>query len=269
MPVMQLSDGTELHFREQGNGSPVLLVHGFPLNGSMWNQQLESLAKQCRVLVPDLRGFGENRPAATEILTMGSFAADLDEFLTRLEITEPVHFCGLSMGGYIAFAFVKQFRSRVNSLILCDTKATDDSPEARQGRLETAERVLREGTEFLAAAMLEKLLSPFSIREQPALVAEVQNMIRSTPPQTIAAALRGMAARPDSSPQLESLDLPVLAVVGEDDSLTTPAQMHQMALSMPQTRVVEILKGGHLAPLEQPAAVNSAILEFLHAVDAG
>ena len=116
---------------ERGEGIPLLLVHGFPLDHSMWTAQIDRFCTHCRVIAPDLPGFGRS-PAVGDKVGMAQFADELTELLDVLEIAEPVVFCGLSMGGYIAFQFWRRHRSRLRGLVLCDSRATADSPEAAQ-----------------------------------------------------------------------------------------------------------------------------------------
>lgn len=258
--------GVRLAVEVRGQGPAVLLVHGFPLDHTLWNAQIESLAERYRVLVPDLRGFGHSGPAE-DTVTMEQFADDLAGLLDALGIDGPIVLGGLSMGGYIAMAFLRKYPQRLRGLALCDTKAAADSDEAKAGRLATAERVLREGPEFLAQTMLPKLLAPASL-EKKDLVDRVRRMIVAQPPAAIAAAQRGMAQRPDSTDLLGRLPCPALFLAGEHDALSPPADMRQLAAACrtangrPGT-FVEISGAGHLAPLENPAEVNAALHSFL------
>lgn len=258
--------GGELIVFDRGEGHSILFVHGFPLNHSMWLSQLEPLATGYRVIAPDLRGFGRSGVTPGTV-TMQQFAADLDSLLDVLNIPEPVTLCGLSMGGYIAFQFVQQYRDRLQSLILCDTRAAADAPEAAQARLELAEAVLAEGPEPVVEAMLPKLFAESTVKDQPSVVEQVRNMIATTEPAGIAAALRGMAERPDSTGLLAMLDLPVLLLCGEEDRLTTPEVMRGMAEKIPDSTFAEIPNAGHMAPMENPEAVNRIIREFLDRPD--
>lgn len=250
----------------EGSGPPLLLVHGFPLDHAMWTSQIEALASAYQVIAPDLRGFGKSDGVERgETVTMREYARDLDGILDGLNVQTPVHLCGLSMGGYIAFEFIHQFRDRVNRLILCDTKATADTHQAQQLRQETAERVEREGTSFLAESMPQKLFSPQTLERQPQRVQQVQSIILRANPFAVAAASRGMAQRRDMQETLKSLDAPTLVIVGEDDAITTVGEMQQMAEQIPNAQFVKVPQAGHMAPMENPEVVNAAIREFLDA----
>ncbi len=258
-------DGRSFNIRIEGAGEPILFVHGFPLDQTMWKHQIDHFSKSLQVIAPDLRGFGESSSAEGTV-EMKDFADDLAGILDALEIKKPVHFCGLSMGGYIAWEFVQRHPGKVKSLILCDTKASPDSEEAKANREQTAQRVLAEGPEFLAIAMAEKLFSPHTIAENPDVVKRTQSLIRSTNPNSIAAALRGMAVRADMDVALQSIDVPTLAIVGEDDQLTTPDVMKEMAKGISNAQFVEVQQAGHMSPLEQPKFVNQAIEDFLRSL---
>lgn len=255
----------DFNIRIEGNGQPLLLVHGFPLDHSMWNAQVDYFSASFQVIAPDLRGFGAS-PSRDETTTMSDFAQDLANLLQALDIQTPVHFCGFSMGGYIAWQFFQQHRRQLQSLILCDTKATADSPAARQLRDENAARVLQEGPEFLATSMPEKLFAQNTFAAHPAVVLKTQETIRATSSLTIAAALRGMALRPDVTDLLPTIDVPTLVLVGAEDAISTSLEMQGIADRIPYAQFREIANAGHMSPLEQPTEVNSVIEGFLNSV---
>jgi pimeloyl-ACP methyl ester carboxylesterase len=251
-----------LNVVEAGAGPPLLLVHGFPLDHTMWQAQIEELARDHRVVAPDLRGFGGS-DASGEIVSMEDFADDVAALLDARAVKEPVVFCGLSMGGYIAWQFFLRHRARLRALILCDTRAAADTPAAAEARRVNAQRVLSEGVAFLAGAMLEKLFAAETRRRRPDIVDATRQVMLAASPPGVAAALRGMAARPDVSAWLPQLDLPALVVCGQDDAISTVEEMRGIAERLPQARFVEVAGAGHMSPVEQPQAVNEAIRQFL------
>ncbi|HEX5105764.1 MAG TPA: alpha/beta fold hydrolase [Pirellulaceae bacterium] len=261
MPLVQLAD-ISLHVIDRGSGTPLVLVHGFPLDHTMWRGQIDGLADVCRVIAPDLRGFGRSGVTAGTV-TMAQFADDLAALLDTLAVMEPVVLCGLSMGGYIAWQFALRHRRRLSKLILCDTRAIADTPDGAAGRIKTAERVLAEGSSVVAEPMLGKFFAPATVSQRPELIEETRQVILRTAPEGIAAALRGMAERPDVSGRLADFDTPALVVGGEHDVISTPSEMHDFTGKMPQARFVKISDAGHMAPLEQPAAVNQVLRAFL------
>jgi len=254
--------GIGLNVIERGSGTPFLLAHGFPLDHSMWAGQLAGLSDACRVIAPDLRGFGASE-VVPGVATMQQMSDDLAGLLDALAIREPVVFCGLSMGGYVAWQFVLRHRARLSKLILCDTRAIADTTQAAAGRLKTAEQVLKEGPGVVADAMLPKLFAPNTAKGQPQLVDATRQVILQTQPAGIAAALHGLAQRPDVTEHLPKIDVPTLVICGEHDAISPPAEMEQFAARMPKARFVKIPGAGHMAPLEAPAAVNVAIKDFL------
>jgi len=167
------------------------------------------------------------------------------------------------MGGYVAWQFALRHRARLAKLILCDTRAVADTPEAAAGRRKTAESVLAEGAKVVAEAMLPKLFAPATSHEQPQVVEATRQVILRTDPRGIAAALLGMAERPDVSSRLREIDVPALVLCGQHDGIAPPAEMRQIAGTLPHAQYVEIPAAGHMAPLEQPAAVNVALRKFL------
>jgi 3-oxoadipate enol-lactonase len=256
-------NGARLAFVDQGAGTPVVLVHGFPLDHTMWNAQIDALSEGYRAIAPDLRGFGHSGGHSGDTITMGQFADDLAGLLDGLRVSEPVVLCGLSMGGYVAFQFWQRHGSRLRGLILCDTRAGGDAPEAAAARRETAERVLREGPAPLVAQMTPKLFAQATLSRRPELVDSLREVMLRTNPKAIAAAARGMAQRPEMLSQLEQIDCPTLVIVGQEDVLTPPEEMRLIAGVVPGARMIEIAGCGHMAPIERPAETNAAMLEFL------
>jgi pimeloyl-ACP methyl ester carboxylesterase len=258
---------TTLSVADVGQGPPVLFLHGFPLDHTMWRRQVAELSRDYRCIAPDLRGFGQSSVTPGKV-TMGQFADDLVAMLDALGITEPVVLCGLSMGGYIAWEFVRWHAARLRALILCDTRAVPDSPEAVANRLKLAEDVVRVGPELVAKAMLPRLFAPRITANQPEWVNELRQVMLATHPQGIAAASRGMAERGDARPLLPAIDCPTLVIVGEHDVISPPAEMRDIATAIPRSVFQIIADAGHMAPLEQPSATNAAIGQFIERLQA-
>jgi 3-oxoadipate enol-lactonase len=267
MRIVQAGD-VALQVVMRGQGMPILLVHGFPLEHSMWDAQIAGLSRRWRVIAPDLPGFGGSQ-ARGGVATMEQMADDLLALLDALEISEPVVLCGLSMGGYIAFQFWRKHASRLRGLVLCDTRAAADAPEAAQARLKVAEQVLRAGVEGVVDAMMPKLFAPSSLEKHAEAIGVQRQKMLSAAPQGVAAALQGMAARPDVRGDLPRIALPTLVVVGQHDAIATVEEMRAMAQAIPGAKFVVIPGSGHMAPLENPAAFRAAIEPFLTRVERG
>lgn len=255
-------NGISLAVHDEGSGPPILFVHGFPLNHSMWREQLEAFVSDYRVIVPDLRGFGDSDVTEGTVM-MEQHADDLLALLDELNVDGPVILCGLSMGGYIAWQFQQKFPERLRALILCDTRAIADTPDGVENRKRLAKMVVENGSAAVASAMLPNLFSPVTGDRDQSVIDELRQTIAATSPQGIAAASLGMAERPDVTSLLPSIETPTLLIVGEDDGISTPKEMKTIADAMPNARLEVIPEAGHMSPLENPRPVNEAIREFL------
>jgi 3-oxoadipate enol-lactonase len=247
-----------LEYDDIGNGVPLLLIHAFPLDRTMWRAQIAGLQQPYRVIAPDLRGFGRSSEADGEPIAMDQYAADLKALLDSLNVEQAV-VGGLSMGGYIALAFIAQYADRVKGLVLANTRALPDSEEARQTRLTNAARVRNEGLGFLIDAMSPKMLGPTAKSE---LNITVRSMMARQRVKGVASALLGMAARPDRTPLLPLVKVPTLIITGSADALIPPADSEAMHKSIPQGMLVTIPEAGHLSNLDQADAFNDALRAF-------
>jgi pimeloyl-ACP methyl ester carboxylesterase len=253
-----------LHWREAGpsTGPVLLLVHGFPFNSEMWAPQLESPPAGWRVIAPDLRGFGESPAIGAEPLTMDAFADDLAGLLQHLGVRSAV-VCGLSMGGYVTFALVRKFPHLARALILCDTRPEPDAEEVRRGRLQSAARVSADGTAHVVDGMLPRVLAPMTPFRAPEVRDQIRRIMEAAPQATVAAALRAMAARGDSSPMLRDLNIPVQVIVGVEDQITPVGEAQLMARAIRGSNLTIIPDAGHVPNLENPVAFNSVVETFL------
>ncbi len=254
-------NGVKLAWEEAGAGLPVVLLHAYPLSSLMWAQQRSALAGKFRLITPDLRGFGGSALGEGDC-TMELFADDVHALLAELKLGRVV-LAGLSMGGYVAFAFYRKYPSAVRALILADTRAQADSEEGRQGRLETAALAEREGAAPVVDRLLPKLLGDSTLEGNPEVVAQVREMMLAASPAGMANAMRAMAARTDSVELLARIRCPALVLVGEEDKLSSPSEAEKMAGSIPQARFEIIPAAGHLSNLEQPAQFNAVLEDFL------
>jgi 3-oxoadipate enol-lactonase len=250
-----------LAYTDTGDGRPVVLIHGYPFNRSLWTEQIPALSDTYRVITPDLRGFGDS-DASQEISTMDRLAADVAALMDHLEVPRAT-ICGLSMGGYVALAFYKQFASRVRGLVLADTRATPDTEEAKQTREQQAEKALSEGMAGIADAMLPKLLTPETVSKRPEIVKFVRDMMLKTKPEGAAAALRGMAQRDDQTELLAKISVPTLIIVGAEDAITPVADSEKMHHAIAGSRLVVLDHAGHVSNVERTQQFNDELLHFL------
>lgn len=255
--------GVTLAVEDRGSGRALLLVHGYPLDRTLWRHQLDAFPTWRRI-APDLRGFGASAAARPEP-TLARHADDLAVVLDFCKVDQAI-VCGLSMGGYITFEFLRRHRARVAGLILMDTKAEADGPEGKKGRDQAAALAEEKGAAAIADAMLPRLLAPGTAQTAPTVVVAAREMMLRASVPGIVAALRGMRDRADSTDLLAGISVPTLALCGAEDVLTPPAGMRAIAERVRGARYVEVPGAGHLTPLEQPAAVNLALNGFLNGV---
>ncbi|OLC43827.1 MAG: hypothetical protein AUH74_01550 [Nitrospirae bacterium 13_1_40CM_4_62_6] len=254
-------NGVNMAYTDDGRGMPIVFVHAFPLGKVMWESQVKGLSEQFRVIAVDLRGHGES-DAPIWRYTMEQFADDLNSLLDHLSLTQAV-MAGLSMGGYILFAFYRKYAARVKALILADTRAQADTGEGKADRFAMAQLAWKEGPGAIAEAMMPKLLSTASLQGRPDLVERVHSIIAGNRVSGIVGDLMAMEARPDSVPLLKQIARPTLVIVGEHDIGTPPSDARLMAENIPGARLEIIKHAGHLSNLEQPEAFNRAVRGFL------
>lgn len=252
--------GREAGFDDEGSGEPVVFVHGFPLRRGIWATQVDALSDRTRCIVPDLRGFGES-PAAPPF-SMDQYADDVVALLDHLQVERAV-ICGLSMGGYIAFALWRRHPGRVRGLALLGTRAGADSEAGQRRRRELLEVAATRGSSGIADQMMPGMLGKTTRERNPSLGDAIHAMLESAPIAGSTGALQAMLDRPDSTPTLGTITVPTLIVVGEEDVLTPVAESELMHAGIRGSRMEVIAGAGHLANIERPAAVNHVLGEFL------
>ena len=240
---------------------PLVLVHAFPFSQAMWKAEASGLRELAEVITPDLPGFGGS--ARLTPPSIPRMAQEIAAVLDRMKIQEPVVIGGLSMGGYVAFEFLRQFPERVRGLGLFSTRAAADTPEAREGRLKTAQKIRTEGLEPFTKTILPKLLGKTTIATQPRVVEEVTRRILANDPGGVADALLAMADRRDSTDLLGLIRCPTLVIAGEEDSFIPVSEAQGMRDRIPGAELEVIQKAGHLVNLEQPEAFQSILEQFL------
>jgi 3-oxoadipate enol-lactonase len=254
---MKVSVGPrQLAYQSVGSGPVLVLLHAFPFDSRMWRQTATALAGQHQVITPDMRGFGLS-DLGSGGFSIADLADDLAALLDALDLSAAT-VGGISMGGYVALAFARRHRDRLKSLILADTKAAADSPEARQGREAAISLVEKQGVAALLEKQIPRLLSTSA---SDSLRADVR-ALGAQQAETVIAAIRALRDRPDRTAELPEIAVPTLVVVGNDDALSPPAEARAMAAAMPNARVVEIPGAGHLSNLENPDSFTAAVAGF-------
>jgi 3-oxoadipate enol-lactonase len=249
-----------LHCVERGHGPPVILIHGFPLDHTIWQAQVAALSDRFRLITPDLRGHGQTAtPGGT--YDMDLMARDVLTLMNDLEIARAV-WIGHSMGGYVALSGLRLAPDRLSAVGLVATHPHADPPEKRLQRRQSAEAALARGVSDLALSLMGVLFAPALDRQSEEAQAIYQIMIRAAP-QGVAGAQRGMAERPDSLDVLRQADLPVLAVAGAEDQIVPSEVMTDMVSVMANARLVTIPGAGHMPMIEQPALTTAALRDFL------
>lgn len=258
-------NGVRVMVRESGEveGQTLLLVHGFPLDSRMWREQLIALASHARVVAPDLRGHGLS-DAPPGPYSMDQHADDLAALLDHLGVKKAI-VAGLSMGGYVAFAFWRRHPERVAGIALVDTRAEPDTPAGKANRDAIAARVREAGPRVLAEEMLPKLLAPQSLADEK-IPVHLREIILSQPIDGMTGALGALRDRVDSTPTLPTITVPTLAIVGEADAMTPPADAASIAAQIPGAKLIVIPQAGHLSPMENPSAVNQALVGLIEEV---
>ncbi len=238
------------------------MLHAFPLSRRMWEPQKEVIASAgVRLILPDLRGFGETNISA-DTNTMEEMARDVAELLDDLGIEKAI-IGGLSMGGYVTFALFRMKPEIFSGLILCDTTAAADTEEKRENRFKLIEKIEDGGPQALIENMLPVLVGEDTKENNRELVAELERSFSDTEPQAAIAALRGMAERKDSTDLLSEIDIPTLFVFGEDDALTDLGIGQKMHSQVKGSHLSVIRNAGHYSNLEQPEQFNKALISFI------
>jgi pimeloyl-ACP methyl ester carboxylesterase len=257
-------DGAQLHVHLRGpaDAPPVLLLHGFPLSGAMWEGQLHWLAQKWRVIVPDLRGHGQSDVGD------GQYAIDffVDDVFAALDAVAPqraVVGCGLSMGGYVLLRAVEREPERFSALVLADTRAESDPDAGRLKRLDAVRKIRKDGMAGYAEAFISGGLGKTTLAERPKVVDALRAIITDNSGTGMVGAQLAMAGRTDTTHILPTIKVPTLVVVGEEDTLTPPDVARAMADRIPGARYALIPQVGHMTPMEDPGAFNDALRAFL------
>jgi pimeloyl-ACP methyl ester carboxylesterase len=258
--VITLVGDTAIAFDDIGSGLPVVFLHAFPLNRTMWEPQIGALVAECRCIPIDFRGFGDSR--AEPPFTIDRYADDVAAVLDALQIERAV-VIGLSLGGYVAFALWRRHRDRVRGLVLSDTRASADSEEVVAKRRALIETARTQGSTAVANSQIAGLMGKSTRDKRPDIYDAMHRMMAQTGVDAIVGGLEAMIGRPDSTGTLSTIDMPTLVVVGDEDVITPPKEARKICEGIVGSRM-EVLKGaGHLSNVERPAAFNTIVSEFL------
>jgi len=241
-------------YEHRGSGTPLVLIHGFPLDGGVWNEVVPLLEDKFEILIPDLRGFGMsttgNVPPSMDI-----YARDIADMLDYFRL-EKAAIVGHSMGGYIALAFARLYPNRVSGLGLVSSQALADTPERKQGRYDTAAQVAEKGVSVVVEAMTSKFTSDLELQEI------AREIMQSQKPQGVMDALKAIAERMDASASLSDFKFPVVIVHGDADMLIPLDRARDMKNSIPHAHLIELKGVGHLPMLESPQETAKALIKL-------
>lgn len=262
--MIALCDGVEIAYEDVGSGIPVVFLHGFPHNRTLWAPQLSAMVDRARCVAPDLRGFGESSKEGP--FSMDRYADDVALLMRALGLPRAV-IAGLSMGGYVAFAFWRRHPALVRGLVLADTRAGADTDDGRAKRRALIDVARSRGSGAVADAQITGMVGKSTREKRPRLVDDVHAMLESAPVEGIVGALEAMMAREDSTPTLATIDVPTLVVVGDEDVLTPVAEARRLHEGIRGSRLEVIEHAGHVSNLERAAAFNHVLTEFLAGIE--
>jgi 3-oxoadipate enol-lactonase len=252
--------GIQLAYDDLGQGQPLVFIHGHPFNRSMWDLQVDFFRTNFRLILPDLRGYGDSDISFPRVM-LDEMALDIIHLLDELGIDKAI-FVGLSMGGQIALDLYRLFPRRCTALVIVDSDARGETPESAARRLELAETILADGMIKHTDETIHKYIAKASLND-PAVYQPLYKMMSTTKPEGAAAAHRGRADRRDHLHLLSSITIPALIIVGSEDFFTPLPVARLMSDNIPGAEVVCIEGAGHLPNMEAPAAFNAALDAFL------
>lgn len=251
-----------LSYNDVGEGSiPIIFLHGFPFDKTMWEGQLEFLKKTHRVIACDIRGFGKSTDEESE-LSIDLFADDLIQFMNTLGIEKAI-VCGLSMGGFITLNAMKKWPSRFTALILCDTQCIADSPEVKKKRHKNIDEIEANGTTNFNEGFIKTVFHKDSLMNKMDLVEQLRNVVFSNSQHIISQGLVALGGRSETCSILGNITIPTLIICGREDEVTPLAQSEFMNKHIKRSKLRIIDNAGHVSNLEQPNAFNGYLVEFL------
>ena len=259
---MQLTiNGLQVFTTGDKSNQPIIFVHGFPYDHTMWDRQIDHLKDDYYCVTYDIKGLGSSAIGDGQY-TMESYVDDLLEIISELKLIKPV-LCGLSMGGYMAFRAIERSQDTFGSLILCDTKAESDSDEGKLIRANKIKQINEKGIDAFVDSFVPTCFAKASIENQNDLFQSILSKCKTNDPIGVKGALIAMLSRTDTTNYLSKINIPTLIIVGENDALTPPAVMKSLNESIPNSKFVVINDSGHMTPIEKPVAVNEAFDSFL------
>lgn len=264
--TVQLTNNVTIHYNDEGSSEiPLVFIHGFPFDRTSWVPQYEYFKAYCRVVIYDIRGFGSSTSDSDTPFSMEVFAKDFLAFLKALHIEKAI-VCGLSMGGYILMNAFKMEPERFAGIVLCDTQCNADSEEARKKREKTIEQIRAKGVADFADTFIKNVFYEESFKKKKETVEAIRDVILRTTQQTLVAAVKALAKRPDTCEVLQSVKVPALIICGRQDTVTPPEKSQAMHDLIKNSTYKLIDGAGHLSNLDQPETFNKYLGEFIKTI---
>mgnify|MGYP006192913765 FL=1 len=262
--TMSLND-FNLSYDDVGEGTiPIIFLHGYPFDKTMWQGQLEFLKSSYRLIPCDIRGFGKSTDEESA-LSIDLFAEDLIQFMDKLSIEKAI-ICGLSMGGFIALNAIQKFPDRFEALILCDTQCIADTPEVKEKRYKIIEEIESDGATNFNEGFIKSVFHNDSLTNEKELVEQLRNVVFSNSKQIIKQGLIALAERSETCSNLSEIAIPTLIICGREDEVTPLAQSEFMNAAIKGSKLQVIDNAGHVSNLEQPYEFNKHLHNFLTAL---
>jgi len=259
-------NGFTVSYNDIGEGSiPVLFLHGFPFDKSMWKGQLDSLKSSYRIIALDIRGFGKSTDEDT-LLSIDLFSEDLMSFMDKLNIKKAI-VCGLSMGGFIALNAIKRFPERFEALILCDTQCIADTTEVKENRYKAIEQINRDGVTEFNEKFIKSVFHSHSLSNKVELVENLGSIVFANSKKIIIAGITALAGRSETCSSLSVIRIPTLIICGREDVVTPIDQSEFMHKHIEGSILKIIDRAGHVSNLEQPEEFNKYVRDFLNSLD--
>jgi 3-oxoadipate enol-lactonase len=260
------ANNISVNYKVNGDGEPILLIHGHPFDNTMWDLQTKAFSKLYKVIAPDVRGYGKSSLPKSAPTRFEDYAKDMLALMDALAI-DNFHVAGLSQGGQIIMEIFRQAPSRIKSMIFADTFASLDTPEVKQGRYDTADRLEKEGMDTYSDEVIYKMIKPEHVTSQPTVAAHVIKMMKATSPKGAATALRARAERIDYLKDiLPGINVPTLVIVGRQDEYTPVAKAEELRQNLQNCKLIIIEDAGHMPNLEHPDKFNEIVLNFLEGI---
>ncbi len=254
-----------LSYDDVGEGNiPIIFLHGFPFDKSMWAKQLDFFATTNRVIAIDIRGFGKSTDESTP-LSIDLFSDDLMLFMNQMKISKAI-ICGLSMGGFIALNAQARFPDRFEAIILCDTQCIADTIEVKLNRYKTIDEIALNGTLNFNEAFIKKVFCKNSFTNKQEIVTQLRSVVMANPEQIVINGLKALAERSETCSTLSEINIPTLIICGREDEVTPLEQSEFLHTSIKASALHIIDDAGHVSNIEQPEEFNNEISKFLLAV---